>query len=910
MSKILSFIALLLLLEGAPFASLSEASHGKPLKITTTSLPSGQVGAAYQAGLLATGGVQPYTWAVASGAVPPGLALSTTGTLSGTPTLAGSFSFTVRTSDQSGQTASQAYSLSILPATMPSCTLSVSPNPISSGQSAMLSWTTSNATSFSISGIGTVTPTSSGSVSVAPTSTTTYTGTATGSGGTGTCSVILTVNGAPSPLAITTTSLPGGQAGTAYSATLAASGGVPPYSWYIGSGALPPGLSISSGGSISGTPSSAGSYSFTAEVKDSASNTASQALSIAVASSTTACNLVASTAGSDTNSGTLAQPFRTVQKLLNSLSAGQVGCIRGGTYFGQVTANNSGTSGNPITVESYPGETATIDSGTPLFRTVGNSDWVLVDATTGEYKSAQTMPSGHYWAYVDGIAGYSNLRMVLVPYYQSPSFYSTSDTQNSTGFYVGPGTYWDSTDSRLHIKLTKTAAMKYAESRYGTVFPSDPADPRQYSIIASNASYTLTVNASFITFKNLTIDQGYFSVILNGHDITLDHDTVWYGYYTVEGGRANGSNTYNITIENSKIYGDKPYWIFWSDLNTSPNPADELAGDAIFMEGGTHDWNIHHNHIRGWGDDGVTTYTNETNIFIHHNRIEGGADDCTEAEGWIAVNHVEIFDNYIANCLSTLETGNYPKTTTYNGPVYFYRNMVSFLEEQPISRQAGLESWNGGTQYCCQEYVFRQTGSGYNGKNIHIYQNTIVTIGTSSRGINITPAVPTAGLTSANNLLMMVNGYKADVNELYNLTSGTIVDGNLYWKMNTADGTDLAYTDDTIPALAATLGVEAHGQGSVQKQGTNPLLSGFTLQFVNTTQSFWHLLPSSEIHQPTDFFLSASTPPIGSGIDLGSYGLPDSSPYSSKPDLGAYPLGTSTADYDIFPYYCTGPTCN
>ena len=622
------------------------------------------------------------------------------------------------------------------------------------------------------------------------------------------------------------------------------------------------------------------------------------------------CTLYTSTSGSDSNPGTYSMPFRTVQKLLNTLTPGQTGCIRGGTYFEAPVANNSGTSAAPIAVESYPGETATIDSGTKLFRGVGNSDWIPVNSSTGEYRSVVAMPSGHYWAYVTGITGYHNLRMILVPYYQHASFYSTSDSQNSSGFYVGPGTYWDSSDSRLHIKLTKTGAMKYAESRYGAVFASDPADPRKYSIIASNAGYTLKINASYITFSNLVINQGYFTVILNGHNITLDHDTIWYGYYTVEGGRYNPLNTYNITIKYCKIYGDKPYWIFWSDLNTSPNPADELAGDAIFMEGGTHDWNIHHNHIRGWGDDGVTTYINENNIYIHHNRIEGGADDCTEVEGSTAVNHVEIFDNYIANCLSTLETGDYPKTATYKGPVYFYRNTVSFLEEQPISRQAGLESWNGGTKYCCQEYVLRQTGSSYNGKNIHIYQNTLLTIGTSSRGINITPAVATSGLTAANNLLLMVNGYKANVNTQYHLTTGTIVDGDLYWKMNTVDGTHLAYTVDTVPALYAALHVEAHGKGSVPRQGTNPLLPYFNIQFVSTGTSFWHITAGSEVHQPTDFLLSSGTPPVASGINLGSFGLPDDKPPETHPDIGAYPLNTYSSDYDIFPYYCTQAVCS
>jgi subtilisin family serine protease len=89
-----------------------------------------------------------------------------------------------------------------------------------------------------------------------------------------------------SPLAVSTTSLPNGTVGTAYSATLGATGGTPPYTW-TESGTLPAGLSLSSSGTISGTPTSVGTSNFTVQVQDSASASASAGLSITVSSSTT-----------------------------------------------------------------------------------------------------------------------------------------------------------------------------------------------------------------------------------------------------------------------------------------------------------------------------------------------------------------------------------------------------------------------------------------------------------------------------------------------------------------------------------------------------------------------------------------------------------------------------------------------
>ena len=92
--------------------------------------------------------------------------------------------------------------------------------------------------------------------------------------------------GGPNPLSITTTTLPVGTAGKAYTASLSATGGVAPYSW-TETGALPPGLSLTqSNGAISGTPTTAGSYSFTARVSDSAGSAATQALTLLVTGST------------------------------------------------------------------------------------------------------------------------------------------------------------------------------------------------------------------------------------------------------------------------------------------------------------------------------------------------------------------------------------------------------------------------------------------------------------------------------------------------------------------------------------------------------------------------------------------------------------------------------------------------
>ena len=83
------------------------------LQITTSALPGGQVQVSYSAPLQASGGTPPYTWAVLSGQLPNGLSLSSSGTISGTPTLAGSFTVSMGVNDSAGQSASSAFSINI-----------------------------------------------------------------------------------------------------------------------------------------------------------------------------------------------------------------------------------------------------------------------------------------------------------------------------------------------------------------------------------------------------------------------------------------------------------------------------------------------------------------------------------------------------------------------------------------------------------------------------------------------------------------------------------------------------------------------------------------------------------------------------------------------------------------------------
>jgi len=94
-------------------------------KITTSSLPSAEVGQSYSESLAASGGVSPFSFSITAGALPAGLTLSSSGTISGTPTSASSSTFTVVVTDSYGFSSTTQLSLSV--AAAPPATTSTPP---------------------------------------------------------------------------------------------------------------------------------------------------------------------------------------------------------------------------------------------------------------------------------------------------------------------------------------------------------------------------------------------------------------------------------------------------------------------------------------------------------------------------------------------------------------------------------------------------------------------------------------------------------------------------------------------------------------------------------------------------------------------------------------------------------------
>lgn len=255
---------------------------------TGSPLAPGKVGSPYSLILSAGGGIPPYHFAVSSGALPPGLQLTpSTGAIEGTPATAASYSFTITLSDSAGGSASSSFTMAVTgglvispSALLPSGVVGTPYSVQFSAQGlAPYSW---RLTGNTPPGIGFNPSTALLSGTPSQSGTFLFTLTATDSAGANAqVGYAITVTSA----ALTISSgnpLQAAVAAASYSQTLSASGGTAPYNWLVVSGILPPGLTLSGAGALSGEPTKAGAFNFTVRVTDATSATATQVFNLSV----------------------------------------------------------------------------------------------------------------------------------------------------------------------------------------------------------------------------------------------------------------------------------------------------------------------------------------------------------------------------------------------------------------------------------------------------------------------------------------------------------------------------------------------------------------------------------------------------------------------------------------------------
>jgi hypothetical protein len=291
---------------------------------------------------------------------------------------------------------------------------------------------------------------------------------------------------ASKPVAVTTFSLPGAVAGTAYSAQLAASGGTPPYVWALNSGVFPPGLTLSPTGTVTGTPTSPGASSFTVRVTDARDRSAIAALSI---------NVVA------------APPIPT------ETSTNWSGYVLTGGPFTQVTGTFNVPTLYSMSTDAYIGEWTGIDGW-------GNNS--VLQAGVGQYNNASTHTFST-WAWIE---------LYPAPPIRVPLSVAAGNQVTVTISEVSTGTW------NMFLKNDTTGQTYSINEAY-----SGPAQTAEWIVEAPGDQTTTLSQYSPVTFTQLGVNPSQGSLarlvmVQNGATVstpsalTMNGFTVTYGSTT------------------------------------------------------------------------------------------------------------------------------------------------------------------------------------------------------------------------------------------------------------------------------------------------------------------------------------------------------------------------------------------
>jgi large repetitive protein len=503
---------------GSPYTGSQNYTLAVSVPFSPANLPAATAGANYSQALNAIAGTGPASnFSISGGALPGGVTISTGGVLNGTPTAAGSFTFTVSASDSSPAsgsfTTSQQYTLTVNPPTITvtPTTLSAATAGVAYNQTLSASGGTAPYSNFAIK---------SGAL---PGGTVQVQDSTIGAGSpyTGTQNYSLTVVGGT----IVLSALPGAQVGVAYNQTIVASGGTAPYTLQLTLGALPAGLTFNaSTGVVSGKPTAGGTFHFTVTATDSStgsgSHQGSQAYTFVVAAPSLVFN-PSILPGAEVGAGysqTLTVSGGTAPYTNFAISAGALPA--------GLTLSAAGTiAGTPTAGGTFSFIVQATDSSTGSGPYTGSQNYSLAVAPPTLVVTPATLPAGLVavpysvqLAVTGGTAPYKNF---VVTTGALPAGLTLSTTGLLSGLPTGGGTF----NFTVGVTDSSTGSGPYTTGMaysLGVMPPNFSYNP---------ATKTLTITGSTFQYSQSTTANGSgahtnYNFTMDGYSETLSDTTV------------------------------------------------------------------------------------------------------------------------------------------------------------------------------------------------------------------------------------------------------------------------------------------------------------------------------------------------------------------------------------------------
>ena len=543
---------------------------------------NGTVGSAYSQTFTGSGGLAPYSFARVTGTLPPGLILNATnGLLSGTPTQAGTFGFTIEATDVLGCNGTRGYSVVINPVCP---TITVNPPTAVNGtvgsaysQTFTGSGGTGPYTFARVTGTlppGLILNANNGLLSGTPTQAGTFGFTIEATdvlGCLGTRGYSVTI--VCPTITVNPATAPNGFVGTAYIQTFGGGGGTGPYTFVRVSGTLPPGLTLNGiTGTLSGTPTTQGSYTFTIEATASNGCTGTRDYTVTIS-----------------GNGLMFYPLPAPVRFLDTRPA-QTGCltpgtpIAGGTSF---TLGGAGFCGVPSVARAMMGNITVVTPAANGFLTLYPSGATQPNAANTNFISGEVLNNvftvglgaadGAFKIFasttvhvVVDVTGYFAPPQPAPPtglyYHPLPTPIRLEDTRPGLSACFTPGTPLPAGVDTTHqgtttcngVTIPSTAramignitVVNPVANGFITVFPGDaPSRP-----LASSGNYraTTVLNSPFMVGLSPTGQFKVYSVAQT--DVVIDVS----GYFSPELVDVNGTGLLFTPIVPSRLQDTRP----------------------------------------------------------------------------------------------------------------------------------------------------------------------------------------------------------------------------------------------------------------------------------------------------------------------------------------------------------------
>ncbi len=406
--------------------------------------------------------------------------------------------------------------------------------------------------------------------------------------------------------------------------------------------------------------------------------------------------------GNDTGAGSPAAPWKSLAHATRQLQPGDTLYLRGGMYYEKVSLTRSGTTNAPITIASFPGELAVIDGGLREFLDSPATSWEpCAGGAEGEFVSTKTylhaddrkVPTQFLPASWEPMWGIEEERPLalgcfadsMVPlhgYRLAVDLRSTNELwlagkqgMRDTGFYCGPGLWFNRSAGRLHIRLTHTKLAGLGDRAY-----RGETDPRKLPLVIALGfgDDVLRVNGvKHVRLHGLVLRGATGSPMIHlygSQHIELDHVTVFGGFPAL---LVNASQ--NIRVTHSAFRGNAAPWTGRAHMKYRGTASYQivLRNDQPGNE------NLEFAHCEFTDDHDFAFLRYAKNLQFHHNFVDNFTDDGMECGAKLRSHTIYIHQNRIGACLGVfqqheIEKDEAPLDHDAKAGVFIFRNVFDF----------------------------------------------------------------------------------------------------------------------------------------------------------------------------------------------------------------------------------------